>query len=217
MLTLMQHDGFMERTNLHKGRLIVFEGIDGTGKSTQVEMLSQKLQAAGYNVVSTREPTDGIYGQRIRALYVNRESVSKEEELELFLSDRREHVENLIAPALTEGKIVLTDRYYLSTAAYQGAAGDDFEKIMQMNEEFAPVPDLVIMLELSAAESVRRIQTYRKDALNDFEQEEGLQQVAKVFEKINRPYIKRIDATKKIAEVHNMIMVEINKLTSQIP
>ena len=105
---------------MNKGLLIVFEGIDGTGKSTQLSLLAEYLREKGFAVIETREPTDGQFGQQIRALYTNRNCVSPEQELELFLADRREHVQNVLAPALQEGKIVLCDRYFLSTAAYQG-------------------------------------------------------------------------------------------------
>jgi dTMP kinase len=107
-----------------KGLLIVFEGIDGTGKSTQMSLLATALRQQGLEVLETREPTMGKFGQQIRALYNNRNGVTPEQELELFLADRREHVQNLLMPALMEGKIVLCDRYFLSTAAYQGCLGD---------------------------------------------------------------------------------------------
>ena len=198
----------MNRTGL----LIVFEGIDGTGKSTQITMLANCLEQQGFDVVGTREPTDGLYGKKIRKLYSNRDSVSKQEELDLFLQDRRDHVENLINPALHQGKVVLTDRYYLSTAAYQGAAGMDVEEILAMNEAFAPLPDLAIIIELPPKESVLRIEKYRKESLNDFEQEDSLRHVAQVFSSINRSFIRRIDGQNNIDEVHQAVMVHVNEL-----
>jgi dTMP kinase len=108
---------------MNKGLLIVFEGIDGTGKSTQMLLLARYLREKGLVVIETREPTNGQFGQKIRALYTNRNGISPEQELELFLADRREHVQNVLAPALREGKVVLCDRYFLSTAAYQGVVG----------------------------------------------------------------------------------------------
>ena len=95
------------------GLFIVFEGIDGTGKSTQVRLLTEKLKKLGYAVVATREPTDGPYGQKIRELFLDRNTVSQDEELELFMADRAQHVEQVIAPALSDGRIVISDRYYL--------------------------------------------------------------------------------------------------------
>ena len=102
--------------------------------------------------------------------------VSLEEELELFILDRQEHVEQCLRPALQEGKIVLTDRYYFSTAAYQGAAGLDPEKILARHN-FAPEPDLVILLTQTPAESVARIRDLRGEVLNDFEQQDQLEKV----------------------------------------
>ncbi|HSH14189.1 MAG TPA: dTMP kinase, partial [Desulfurivibrionaceae bacterium] len=128
-----------------RGLLIAVEGIDGTGKSSQVRLLAETLKGKGYPVVVTREPTDGPYGRQIRSFFLKRQQLSPEAELELFMNDRRQHVRELVAPALAAGEIVITDRYYLSTAAYQGAAGRDPEEIMTANEAFAPVPDLVLL------------------------------------------------------------------------
>ena len=125
---------------IKKGTFIVFEGIDGTGKSTQIKLLANTLVKLGHKVVLTREPTEGVYGQKIRALYQNRSAVSASEELELFIKDRREHIESVIKPALEAGNVVLCDRYFLSTAAYQGGAGCDPETIFARHR-FAPEPD----------------------------------------------------------------------------
>ena len=199
----------MVTRNKRQGRLIAFEGIDGTGKSTQIAMLAAVLRRDGLEVVTTREPTDGVYGREIRRLFQARDSVSRQDELELFLADRQDHVTRLIAPGLAQGKVILTDRYYFSTAAYQGAAGFDPETIIHRNELFAPVPDLVILLELSPAQAVMRIQHYRQETLNHFEQEEGLQQVARVFNTLDRNYIKRVDGSLGIDEVHAQIVAQV--------
>lgn len=195
-----------------KGRLIAFEGIDGTGKSTQIYMLAEALKDKGYEVIITREPTDGVYGRRIRELYVSRDNVSREEELELFLADRREHIEKLIAPALADGKIVLTDRYYLSTAAYQGAAGLNPELIMRKNEEFAPEPDLAILIDLSPRQAVARIQQGRGEALNAFEQEESLAEVSKLFHAIDRRFIRWVDGAQGVNDVRQSVMAEVKNI-----
>ena len=121
----------------NKGILIAIEGIDGTGKSTQLKLLGDYLRRRGCTVVETREPTEGPYGQKIRKLYVDRGQCTLEEELELFIEDRRQHVREVIAPALAQGHVVLTDRYYFSTAAYQGAAGMDPDEVFARNS-FAP-------------------------------------------------------------------------------
>lgn len=195
-----------------KGMLIAFEGIDGTGKTTQIEMLAEVLRQRGLSVVATREPTDGQYGRKIRQLYKNRKSVTPEEELALFLDDRREHVEKLIAPALALGQVVLTDRYYYSTAAYQGAAGHDPQKIIAANELFAPVPDMVIMLEAPVSLGVHRVQKLRGESLNDFEQEETLARVAKIFAGLKGANIRRIDGTGDAEAVHALVMKNVAEL-----
>lgn len=194
-----------------RGLLIAFEGIDGTGKSTQVALLADYLAAKGFAPVITREPTDGAYGRKIRSLFASRHQLTPEAELALFMDDRREHVRNLIGPALAAGKVVITDRYYLSTAAYQGAAGHDPALILAANEEFAPRPDLVLLLTLTPAESVHRIENLRAEPLNDFEREDSLAKVAAVFAGFKMAYIARIDAAKSMAMVHEDIVLRINE------
>jgi dTMP kinase len=199
-----------------KGLLIVFEGTDGTGKSTQLQLLNRYLVSEGYPVISTREPTDGRYGKKIRKLYTNRCDCSRQQELELFLADRREHVEQLIIPALHEGKIILCDRYFLSTAAYQGAIGFDPEKILEQNS-FAPPPDIALLFQAPIATGLSRITAGRGDLLNDFEQQENLQKVAAIFAAINRPYIRIINAEGSIEEVHQRVVQQVAPLLTGFP
>ncbi len=197
-----------------RGVLIVFEGIDGTGKSTQISLLEKFLRQGGWQVSATREPTAGYFGQRIRDLYRNRHNVTPEEECELFLSDRREHVDKCINPALASGKIVLCDRYFLSTAAYQGAAGLDPQMIIERNQ-FAPEPDLAFIFEISAEESIRRITHSRGEQPNDFEQLDSLKEVDKLFRSFNLPYIRRIDGTQAIEQVSKQILFHTVRLLDE--
>jgi dTMP kinase len=200
---------------LKKGCLIVFEGIDGTGKSTQLQLLNKHLTALGLDVVSTREPTEGVYGRKIRSLYNNREGVTMDEELSLFIKDRRDHVDNLIEPALSARKVVLCDRYYLSTIAYQGAAGSDTEAIARMNN-FAPEPDLALLFQLSPEISIKRITQKRGDTLNDFEQYESLKKVARIFDNMSFPYIHRIDSQRTIEKVHEDVVGAVETYLNNI-
>lgn len=194
-----------------KGILIAMEGIDGTGKSTQLRLLADYLRARGCPVVLTREPTDGPYGREIRKLYVNRDRYTLEEELELFIQDRKQHVREVVAPALAEGKIVLTDRYYFSTAAYQGAAGMDPVEVFNKNN-FAPRPDLVILLTMSPEVSLRRIRDLRGEELNDFEQEEQLRKVAELFDSFQDRCIRRISADGPLESIEEDIQQTVEVL-----
>lgn len=196
---------------MKRGLLIAFEGIDGTGKSTQLPLLADWLRGQGCAVVETREPTDGPYGREIRALYRDRSRVSRERELELFVLDRRQHVTECILPALEQGRIVLTDRYYFSTAAYQGAGGSDPNAIFAANA-FAPEPDLVLLLTLPVGEGVARIRDLRGETLNDFEQQEQLEKVAALFASFPHDCIVRIQAARPVAAVQAAIREAVRPL-----
>jgi len=110
---------------VNRGRLIALEGLDGCGKTTQAARIAEALRARGREVVVTREPSDGPIGTKIRALARGAAPPDAERELALFTDDRREHVALVIEPALAAGRWVITDRYFLSTVADQGASGLD--------------------------------------------------------------------------------------------
>lgn len=197
---------------LRRGLLVVFEGIDGAGKSTQVEMLRCYLEGAGYPVVTLQEPTEGPWGQKIKELSAADEpSVSPEEELRLFMKDREEDVRVNIRPALDRNCVVLMDRYYFSSVAYQGARGLDPKGIRQRNEAFAPRPDLVIMLHLRPAVGIQRIQSER-GSRTYFEQEIYLVRVQEIFRQLEGPHIHHLDAAKTPEEIH----LRVRELTEQI-
>lgn len=196
---------------MKQGLLIAVEGIDGTGKSTQIKLLADYLRQKGCEVVVTREPTAGPWGRRIRELYQDRSSCTPEEELEMFINDRRDHVRKVIGPALASGRIVLTDRYYFSTAAYQGAAGMDVEHIFACNR-FAPQPDLVILLTMDPQISIRRISEIRGEKPNDFEQVDQLRKVAELFESFTQPCICRVPAEDSVDQVHQRIRQHVDTL-----
>ena len=131
---------------MKRGFLIVFEGIDGTGKSTQCELLAKSLTERDMPNIALAEPTRGTWGTKIRRLLSEgRQGISPQEELSWFVNDRKEDIELNIMPALQDNKVVLMDRYYFSTAAYQGALGLDPEQIRLENETFAPIPDRVLI------------------------------------------------------------------------
>lgn len=141
---------------MHAGKLIAFEGIDGSGKSTQARLFADWLEARGREVVRTREPTNGPWGRKIReARFTAR--LSPEDELHAFIEDRRQHVAELINPSLSRGAVVVIDRYYYSTVAYQGARGLDPAELFARNRAFAPKPDLVVLVDVEPKHSLERI------------------------------------------------------------
>lgn len=182
------------------GRLVAIEGVDGAGKTTQLARLAAALRARGREVVTTKEPTDGPIGRRIRAT-ARTGRLPAEQELALFLEDRRAHVEGLIAPALARGAVVLVDRYFYSTAAYQGARGLDPADILRRNEAFAPVPDLVLLLEVDPEVGLARVRG-RDGAENLFERLDDLRACDRVFRALARPEIVRIAAAGTPDAVH---------------
>ncbi|MFH1148637.1 MAG: dTMP kinase [Pseudomonadota bacterium] len=198
---------------LKKGILIVFEGIDGAGKSTQARILYEELEKRSFETVFSKEPTDSVYGLKIRDLATrDRDSVSPEEEYHLFVNDRRIHVAGLIKPSLVDGKIVILDRYYHSTMAYQGALGLDMSRIREENESFAPRPDVVFLLRILPGQGLERIRKSRNEMPNLFEREEGLKKVAVLFDSLNDPEIIPLDANEGTEAVHRQVMDEVDKI-----
>jgi dTMP kinase len=190
----------MSRPN-SPGWLVVVEGIDGAGKSTVLRRLVDHCSRRGIPLVLSGEPTRGPWGMKLRRSMVEGR-LSLDEELSLFLKDRAEHVENVIHPALAAGKVVLLDRYYLSTAAYQGARGADPEAILRENERFAPKPDLTLLLDFDPEGGLGRIRA-RGDAPNSFEQLEQLRAVRRIFLELQRDFIQTVDASQSEGEVWN--------------
>jgi dTMP kinase len=191
------------------GRLLVFEGLDGCGKSTQIERLARALREAGGDVLLTQEPTDGPWGRRLREMARGGEPVAAEEELRWFVEDRREHVAQILAPALEAGRIVLTDRYYLSSVAYQGARGLDWRRILEASEAEFPRPDLVLLLEIEPETGLARVRA-RGDALETvFERRDFLERVAEIFRAVERAYIERVPAGGTPEQVHAAVRARV--------
>jgi dTMP kinase len=190
---------------VNRGQLIAFEGLDGCGKSTQIERLAAALEASGCSVVLTREPTDGEFGRRIRAAALSGEEISPDEELRWFVEDRRAHVAQVIQPALRAGKTVLSDRYYLSSVAYQGARGCDPTRILEESEAEFPIPDLVVLLVIDASAGLARVRARGNAVETRFERSGFLEAVAEIFQRLDRPYIARIAAAGTPDEVQQAV------------
>ena len=141
-------------------KFITFEGADGTGKTTQIQKTAQFLREKGYDVVTTREPGGTKLAESIRAILLNKkENIPLKAELLLFLAARVEHMETIIKPALSAGKIVLCDRFMDSTFIYQGYVGGLPLHDIDMLNTFATdhiVPDLTILLDADPAKLLSR-------------------------------------------------------------
>lgn len=161
-----------------QGFFITFEGIEGCGKSTQVALLAQALQTKGYEVVTTREPGGTPIGQTLRQilLHSTETPLARGTELLLMLADRAQHVQEVIAPGLRDGKIVISDRFVDSTTAYQGhGRGIDRSLLTRLNAFACDgyLPSLTIVLDLPVAEGLNRASKRRGSgtAIDHFEAE----------------------------------------------
>lgn len=143
-----------------KGRFISFEGIDGSGKSTQARLLADHLRAQGHDVVLTREPGGSPGAEEIRALVLqgDPDRWSAETELLLFTAARRDHMERLIAPALAAGKIVICDRFADSTRMYQGLSRGDLRGTVDALHALmiGREPDLTLLIDMDPTEGLAR-------------------------------------------------------------
>jgi dTMP kinase len=146
---------------MRRGKLITFEGIDGCGKTTQMRLLGQYLTERGFAIVPTREPGGTELGRKVRSALLDGGAGSVEPlaELLLYAADRAQHVRRVILPALDEGKVVLSDRFYDATTVYQGyARGFDLKLVNQLNELATGglKPDLTLLFDLDVETGLKR-------------------------------------------------------------
>jgi len=143
-----------------KGYFISFEGIDGSGKSTQIQKLARFLETLGFDVLITREPGGSVGGEEIRNLLLqgNVDRWSAETEILLFTAARRDHLERIILPAMEDNKIVICDRFTDSTRMYQGMRGPNLRNLVDMlNEKIINCdPDLTIVIDIDPQISLKR-------------------------------------------------------------
>ena len=151
---------------------ITFEGIDGSGKSTQIQKLAKFLEDNGFDIIMTREPGGSVGGEEIRNLLLQGEvdRWSAETEILLFTAARRDHLERIILPALQDGKIVICDRFTDSTRMYQGMRGPKLRDLVDnLNEEVINCdPDLTLIIDIDPEISLRRAKS-RETAEERFE------------------------------------------------
>lgn len=158
-----------------KGVFICIEGLDGSGKTTQVELLSKKLEK-DFDVLCTSEPSKGLIGDFIRTSYLyGKNRLSPYVEALLFAADRIEHVENEIIPALNKGKIVISDRYVFSSLAYQGSGKIDLDWIQTVNKSIL-LPDLAIFLDVEPEKVLSRINS-KKSVMENLETQKRVREI----------------------------------------
>jgi dTMP kinase len=190
--------------------LIDLEGIDGCGKSTQSKFLMEKFEENNEKTIILKEPTSGKYGKKLWEMLSGKRKATTEQILDLFVMDRKEHVDEKINPALKEGKNVLMDRYYYSTMAYQAAAGIDINRIRKDNE-FAPKPDIVLIFDLPADLAMKRVKGH--SVADVFEKEEHLEKVREAYLNLrDDPLVRIIDSTRTPEEIFK----EVWKLVSEV-
>ncbi len=195
--------------------LISFEGIDGSGKSTQIDLLKQALEAKGHQVTVFREPGGTEVSERIRDLLLNPElEIDPVTEVLLFSSARSQLIAEKVNPLLNDDQIVILDRFYDSTTAYQGYGRESMPlvQIQQINDiaSHGIVPDITFYLRLSLDESASRTAHLMKDRMEQSGDSffrkvfEGFEQMAKTEERFCT-----IDASQNVEEVHQQIVQKL--------
>ncbi|MEW6533814.1 MAG: dTMP kinase [Thermodesulfobacteriota bacterium] len=184
------------------GLFLVFEGIDGSGKTTQVQLLGDRLEALGYPVLCTAEPSEGPVGRLIRSASTR---PGPQEEAQLFARDRRYHVEQVIAPALRQGVTVISDRYFYSSVAYQGARGVSVQGILSLNSGFLVQPDLIFLLLVPVEAALSRIEAERTEGYSLFEVEDYLRAVDRIYRSLDDPLICPVSAEGPADQVHDKV------------
>jgi dTMP kinase len=197
------------------GTLIAFEGIDGSGKSTQWRRLGKWLEELGQDVVLSFEPTNRPHGQALRDAWATGVRLPVEEEMALFDADRKEHIDELIQPALDRGAIVLLDRYYYSSAVYQGTrSGQSPDAVLRHYEEFCPRADLMLLFDLFVDIALERMRSSRSN-LDAMEQSENLKLVRHTYMRLNCPETRVVDASKSPDEVWERTKSVVQKFLSE--
>ncbi|MCC6328176.1 MAG: dTMP kinase [Acidobacteria bacterium] len=210
------------------GKFITFEGIDGSGKSTQLRMLTGALRSNGIDCLSTREPGGTPLGRRLREAFLEtEETVAPIAELLLFAADRAQHVELLIRPALAEGRIVISDRYADATFAYQGAGRGFSEAVVNQIIQLATgglKPDLTLFFDISeeTAFARTRSRTETGESVNrmDAETADFYSRVRKAYLEIAEREPERfliIDGNRSVEEIHAHVWEIVKPMVEKLP
>jgi len=199
------------KKNQYKGLFIVFEGLDGSGQSTQANLLNSRLTDDGYATLLTKEPTNNIIGGLIRGQLTHDWTANMECLQLLFAADRAHHLFREILPALRDSRIVVCDRYFMSTVAF-GSIELERDWLLELNKKFI-YPDAVFLLKVPAKICIQRMQESRFE-MELFEREEKLKKVWAGFEFLSEkfPNVYVIDGTQSRAQISGEILEITKKL-----
>ena len=195
---------------MQKGLFITFEGADGCGKTTQLNLVKNMLTEKGYDVVTTREPGSLELGKKIREILLHYDGVVADRcEMFLFLADRAQHIETFIKPAIEQGKVVLCDRHIDSTIAYQGyARGQDIQLLKDLNKIAVNnvSPDLTLLFDVATEVAQERVGS-EKDRMEatGIEFHRKVRQGYLELQKENPDRIKLINANNSIENVYEEV------------
>lgn len=202
------------RKNSYRGKFIVFEGLDGSGQSTQAELLKNYFIGQGRSVLLTKEPTQWSWaGKIIKEILDEKVLIEPLKLQKLFCQDRREHLEKEIKPALRSGTMVICDRYFFSTLAFGGLAVP-MEKLMKLNEKFI-YPDIIFFLKVRPEECLRRINR-RGEGIKFFEKLEKLSKVLKNYQEIIKIFddVAVVNGEESVKEIHQKIVLFLKRRTA---
>lgn len=201
------------------GLFITMEGPDGAGKTTQIDLLRDYLSGKGYDIIVCREPGGTPISEAVRQVILNKDftEMGNMTELLLYAAARAQLMEEVIRPALLEGKIVICDRFVESSAVYQGIGRNmGIDLVYQVNQ-FAigdTVPDLTIMIDLNAEIGISRkkkqteLDRMEREALDFHERVvDGYRQLSQLFPE----RIYKVDGSRTIEEIHQKIVAQVNK------
>jgi dTMP kinase len=195
-----------------KGVFICIEGLDGSGKSTQAKLLTKKLNRAGYKAVYTAEPSQGKIGKFIRKRLFEANRMPTTVEALLFAADRIEHVQNQVAPALAEGKIVVSDRYVYSSLAYQGSAGLSLDWIEAVNAN-AQKPDLCIFIDVEPSVVLERLKR-KKSVMENLETQQKVREIYLKY--VQKGELLRVDGGKSKSEVLDALYAQVEGFLKKV-
>ena len=199
----------------YSGLFIAIEGLDGSGSSTQVDLLVKNLNKLGFYTYGTKEPTNNLIGGLIRGALTHDWKAAPECLQLLFAADRSHHLDREIIPGLAKGNISVTDRYFFSTIAF-GSIDLEREWLIGINDQFIS-PDLAIFIKVPPRECIRRISKSRNQ-FELFEEERKLKKVWQTYEDLasdKRWNAIIIDGTKSIAQIEEEIMLHIKPLVGK--